>query len=199
MVGQAPVLGFAGVHPAAGHQELDGDVVGDAPPQFDGAGVREHADVYFGQRELRVLLHHDDIRPQHDLEAPAAGDAVDRGDEGLVEVARVVQAAESARTPVLVGLLAAGGALEVPPRAEEALTGARHDRNPQGRVVTERGERLVQAPARRQVDGVRLRTVDGHLENRTVGCGADAVGHVSVPPGGSMRRLPRRRARPGAR
>src|ERR1700683_198252 len=73
-----------------------------AATRLDGAGVGEHADVDLGECELRVLLHDDDVRSQHDLEAAAAGDTVDRRDEGLVEIARMIQATEAARTPVLV-------------------------------------------------------------------------------------------------
>jgi len=38
-----------------------------------------------------VLFHDDDVRAQHDLEPAAAGDAVDRRDDRLVEIARIVK------------------------------------------------------------------------------------------------------------
>ena len=84
-----------------------------------------------------MLLHDDDVGAQHDLEAAAAGDAVDGGDERLVEIARVVEAAEAADAPVGIGLLAAGGGLQVPARGEEALAGAGDDRDAQLRIVAE--------------------------------------------------------------
>jgi hypothetical protein len=102
VIGESPVLRLGRVHPAAGHQEFHGHVVGNAPPQLDGAGVGQHADVDLGEGELRMLLHHDDVAAEHELEATAAGDAVDGGDERLVEVARVIETAEAAAAPVLI-------------------------------------------------------------------------------------------------
>src|SRR5439155_26793024 len=95
-----------------------------------------------------------------------AGDAVDGGDEGLVEIARVVQAAEPASAPVLVGLLPRGGALQVPAGTEEAVAGAGHDRDAQRRIVPERGEHRIQPPARREVDGVRSEEHTSELQSR---------------------------------
>ena len=119
------MLGFGRVHEAAGHQELDRDMIRNPAAQLDGAGVGEHADVDFGQAELRVLLHDDDVRAEHDLESAAAGDAVDGGNDGLVEIARVVQAAEATGAPVLIGSLAGAGGFQIPAGAEEAIARAR--------------------------------------------------------------------------
>ena len=135
MIGESPMLGFRRVHPATGHQELDRHVIGDPAPQLDRARIGEHANVDLGQSESRVLLHDDDVRAEHDLEAAAAGYAIDCRDEGLVEVARIVKTAEAADAPVRIGLFAGGGGLQVPARGEEALTGAGDDRDPQLRVV----------------------------------------------------------------
>jgi len=159
----------------AGEQQPDGDVVGNAASQLDGAGVCQHADVDLRQRELRVLLHDDDVGSQHQLEAAAAGDAVHRRDERLVEIARVVEAAEAGGAPVGVGLLAGGGALEVPAGAEEALAGAGEDSDAQRRVVTELLEHPVEPPAGREIDGIRLGAVERHFEHRAVDAGANAV------------------------
>src|SRR6202035_1538681 len=74
-----------------------------------------------------------------------------------------------------------GGTLQVPARRAEALARARDDRDTQRRVGAKRREDLVQPPARRQVDGVRLRAVDGYFENGAVGYGSDAVGHSGAP------------------
>src|SRR3974377_1874065 len=43
------------------------------------------------------------------------------------------------------------------------------------------GKDPMQPPARREVDGVRLRTIDGDLENRAIGGGPDAIGHDGAP------------------
>src|SRR5882757_456390 len=56
MIGQAPVFRLRGVHPAASQQELDRDVVGYPPPQFDRTGVRQYSDVDFRKCKFRVLL-----------------------------------------------------------------------------------------------------------------------------------------------
>jgi len=45
------------------------------------------ATLISGQREARVLLHDDNVGAEHDLKATAAGDAIDSGDNGFVEVA----------------------------------------------------------------------------------------------------------------
>ena len=112
-------------------QELDRHVVRNAPSQLDRAGVGQHGDVDLRQRETRVLLHDDDVGAEHDLESAAAGDAVDGGDERLVQVARVIEAAESAGAPVRVRLLRRGGAPSGPSRREEAVARAGHDRHAQ--------------------------------------------------------------------
>src|SRR6185437_13996970 len=106
-----------------------------ATAELDGAGIRQDADVDFGQREAGMLLHDNDVGSEHDLEAAPTGDAVDGGDEWFVEVARIVQAAEAADSPVLVRLLASGCGLQIPTGAEEAVTCAGHDRDTQLRVV----------------------------------------------------------------
>ena len=88
MIRKTPVLGLAGIHPASRHEELDRHMIGDPAPQLDGAGVRQHCDIDLRQRKACVFLHDDDVGAEHDLEATAAGDAVDGGDDGFVEIAR---------------------------------------------------------------------------------------------------------------
>ena len=138
------MLGLGGIHPPAGEQKFDRHVIGNAPPQLDGAGIGEHADVDLGQGEFGMLLHDDDVGAEHHLEAAAAGDAVDRRDDRLVEISRVVEAAESARAPVLIGFLAAGGRLEVPARREESIARAGDDGDPQRSSSRKDGENVVQ-------------------------------------------------------
>jgi len=115
MVGQTPMLGLGGIHPSAGEQELDRDVVGDASPQLHRTGIRQNAHLDFRQREFCVLFHDDDVGAQNHFEAAAAGDPVDGGDDGFIEIPGMVQTSEAAHTPVLVGFLAAAAALRSSP------------------------------------------------------------------------------------
>src|SRR6202044_3902220 len=118
-----------------------------------------------------------DVSAQNDLEAAPAGNAVDRRDDRLVEIARVVQSPEPAHAPVLVRLLAARRGLEIPAGGEEFLAGAGDDGDAQRLVVAELDEYVVQAATGREVDGVGLGPVDRDLEYAAVGDGLDSIGH----------------------
>ena len=85
----------------------------------------------------------DDVAGERELEAAAAGDAVDGGDHRLVEVRQLLQAAEAADAVVAVDRVAAGGGLEVPAGAEELLAGGGDDGDAQVGVVAEGLEGLA--------------------------------------------------------
>ena len=184
VVAQSPVLGLGRVHPATGHQHLDGDVVRDAAAQLDAGGIRYDADVDLGEREARLLLHDNQVAAEHELEAAPAGDAVDRGDQRLVEVAGVVEPAEAAHAPVGVGGLTRRGVLEVPARREELLAGTRDDRDAQRRIGRELRPHAVEPAAHREVDCIGLQSVEGDLEDRARALGPYSVRHISGPPPG---------------
>jgi hypothetical protein len=129
-----------------------------------------------------MLLHDDDVGAEHDLEAAAAGDAVDRRDDRLVEIARIIEAAEAADTPVLIGFLAGGRGLQVPSRAEELFAGAGDDRDAQRRIIAERREHVVETTARREIDRIGLGPIDSHLENGAVFGGEYSMGHGFISP-----------------
>ena len=80
----------------------------------------------------------------HDLEAAAEGEAVDRGDHRLVEAGQFLQAAEAADAIVGIGRFAFGCGLEVPARAEEFVAGRGEDRDAQ--VRDRRGSRRRYRP-----------------------------------------------------
>src|SRR6202011_815783 len=105
---------------------------------------------------LRVLFHDDDVGAQNDFESAPAGDAVDGADDGLVEITRIVESAKSSDSPVGIGLLAAGGRLEVPAGRKEFLAAAGDDRNAKLGVIAERREDRIQPAAGEKIDGVGL-------------------------------------------
>src|SRR6185437_14278970 len=88
--------------------------------------------------------------------------------------ARMIEPAEAAAPPVLVRALAGRRRLEIPARGEEALARAGDDADAQRRIVAKGGEDLVQPPALRQVDGVGLGPIEGHLEDGARRAGADS-------------------------
>ena len=110
LVDQAPALGLGGLHPAAGEQQVHGDMVGDAPRQLDRGGVRQRAGVDLGQAEADMLGRQDQVAGQRQLEAAADRHAVEGGDHRLVEVGQLLQPAEAADAIVGIGPLAASAA-----------------------------------------------------------------------------------------
>src|SRR5690606_11964672 len=96
LVDEAPAMRLLNVQPAAGEQHVHGDVVGNALRQLDRGGIGHRAGADFRQGEGRVLGGEDEVGRQRDLEAAAAADAVDGGDDRLVEVAQLLHAAETA-------------------------------------------------------------------------------------------------------
>ena len=62
-----------------------------------------------------MLFHHNDVGTENQLESAAACDAIDRGNDGLVEIAWIVQAGKTANSLVRVGRLALCRIFEVPP------------------------------------------------------------------------------------
>jgi len=60
------------------------------PPQ-QAAGVGDDAERHLGERELGVLGGDHQVRSQDQLEAPAEGEPVDRGDDRLADVEELGQ------------------------------------------------------------------------------------------------------------
>src|ERR1022692_429491 len=150
--------------------------------QLDCAGIGEYADVDFRQCEARMLFHDDDVGAEHELEAAAAGDAVDRRNDRLVQVARIIEAAEAPDTPILIGFFAGGRGFKIPSRGKKLLSGPRKDRDTQRGVIAERREYVVETAARRQIDRVGLGPIDPHFEYRTVFGGQYSMGHGLISP-----------------
>src|SRR5258708_4440833 len=122
-----------------------------------------------------MFFHHNDVGAENDLESTAASNAVDRGDDGLVEITRVVQAAEAAHSPVRIRLFALRRGLEIPPGREEFFARPGYDGDAQPGVVAERGENGVEAPARREIDRVGFGPVQCDFENCSVAPAPDAI------------------------
>ncbi len=159
------MLGLVRVDAAAGEQHFDGDMIGNAARQLDGGGIGEGAGIDFGQREGGVFGGDDDVGRDHDLEAAAEGEAVDRGDHRLVEAGQFLQAAEAADAIVGIGRFAFGRGLQVPAGAEEFLARRREDGDAQFRIVAEGGEDIAHDAAGCGVDGIGLGPVDGDFED----------------------------------
>jgi hypothetical protein len=153
--------------------------------QLDRRRVREGAGVDLRQAELGGLRDVDQVAGQGQLEATPHRQAVYRSDDRLVEVGQLLQPAEAADPVVAVHRVAGGRGLQVPARAEELVALGAHDRDPEVGVVAEGREDLAHLPAGRQVDGVGLRPVEGHLEDAVLDPGPEHCAvvrdHVRLP------------------
>src|SRR5277367_607401 len=128
-----------------------------------------------------MLLHHDDVGAQDHLKAPATSDAVHGRNYRLVKIPGIIQSAETADAPVFIGLLAGRRRFQIPSRREESIAGAGDDGDAQSRVVAKGGEHLIQSTAGRQIDRIRLGTIDRDFKNGAIGGSADSVGHGALP------------------
>ena len=137
LIDQAPLMGLGHLHPAAGQQEIHGDVIGDAPRQPQRRGIGQGAGLDLRQSEAGMLDRQDHIGGKRPFEAAAHGHAVDRGDDGLVQIGQLLDAAEAARTVILVRRLAGRRGLQIPAGAEEFLAAAGDDGHAQLRIVAE--------------------------------------------------------------
>ena len=124
----------------------------------------------------------DHIGGERPFEAAAHRHAVDRGDDGLVEIGQLLDAAEAARPVILIRPLASRRGLQIPAGAEELLAAAGDDGDPQLRVVAEFHEGLAHDPAGGGVDGIGLGTVEHHLEDGAVAGDVErSCAQVSAP------------------
>jgi len=119
-------------------------VIGDALGQFDAGRVGHGAGPDLGQGEGGVLGSQQDVSAQRQFQPAAAADPVDGGDDGLVQPAQFLQAAEAADTIVAVDRITPGGGLQVPAGAKELLARSGDDGDAQIRVVAEVSEDLAQ-------------------------------------------------------
>ena len=79
--GQADPVGLGGVHPPAGHADLQGPGVADQLDQALGAAeVGHQAEGHLGHGELGVLGEHPQVAGEGELEAGADGVALHGGD-----------------------------------------------------------------------------------------------------------------------
>ena len=126
-------------------------------------------DARLGQREARALARDHQVAGQRDLEAPARGDAVDRGDDRLGAAVALGQPRE-ARRGCVGQLVGRGLGLEVEPGAERAVPRAGDDRDPLVRVRLELVEDLGELVAGLGVQGVEdLGPVDRHDQDAVLG------------------------------
>ena len=169
------------VHPAPGEQHLHRHVIGHALRQLDARRVGERPRPDFRQRESGVLRGVDEVAGQRQLEAAADRHAVDGSDHRLVHVEEFLQSAEAADAVVAVDRIARGRRLQVPPGGKEPAALAPDDRHPKVGVVAEPPERLAHQPRGREIDGIRLRPVERHLEYPVDRTGAHHVIHRHPP------------------
>ncbi len=179
LVDEAPALRLQGLQPAAGEQQLHGDVIRDPAGQLDGRGIGELARLDLGQGKARVRGRDDQVGREGELEAAADRHAAHRGDHGLAQARQLLQAAEAADPEIGIRGLAGGRRLEVPAGREEALAGTGHDRDPQLRVVAEGREGFAQRAAGRGVDRVRLGPVEHDLEDRAIAPDVENLAHAT--------------------
>jgi hypothetical protein len=157
------------------------DVVGHPLGQLDRRGVRQGAGVDLREPEPGGLRGIDQVARQRQLEAPAHREAVHRGDDRLVEAGQLLEPAEASHPVVAVDRVTGRGRLEVPAGTEEPVALGAHDRHPELGVVAELREGPAHLPARREVDGVRRRAVEGDLEDAVLDPGLQHVAHVRLP------------------
>jgi hypothetical protein len=183
-IDQAVAVGLFGRHAPAQEQHLQCDIVGNAPRQaLNGAGIGDDAERHFRQGEFHVLGRNDEVGGQGDLEAAADGEAVQGGDDRLVEVPHLGEPGKAARhlglafPPVVELLLAAVERLQVPAGREDPLAGAGQDRHPELGIVAQQGEGLAQPAAHRVVDGVHLGPIQRDLQDGPAPLDFDPITH----------------------
>ena len=139
-----------------------------------------------GRANLGLLGGDDDIGRKRDLEAAAHGDAVDRGDDRLVEVVAIGEPAEALGWAVRprAGLgPELGVILEIVAGTECLVAGARDDGDPQVGVGRELVERIRQLLVRHRVERVvDLGAIDGDDQQASVGLDLAVLGHGGFLP-----------------
>ena len=104
-----------------------------------------------------MFLGDDDVAAEHDLKATTTGNAVDRANDRLVEVARIVQSAKTSGTVVGIRSLPADSdILQVPACAKELLALTGEDGKTLLRMIPERLPHVVEFAAVLGADGVGL-------------------------------------------
>ena len=199
-VDEPPATRLGRVEAPACVEDLVGHSGGEHPGQAHRRGVGHEPQRGLRQPEAGVVGSNHEIGGQDDLESAADGHAVHRGDHRLEQAGQLAETPEAALAVVGLELLAACCGVEVPPGAEESVTGAGEDRDPQTGIIAEGSEHPAQFAARGRVDGVGLGTVDGDLQHRAVGDGCHRAGGSSLShgpgarPRASTRRPPPRSA-----
>ena len=102
-------------------------MIGDALRQLDRGGVGQRAGGYFRQGKGRMLRCVYQVSRQHQFETATDRHAADRGDNGFVQPAQLLQAGKTADTVVTVDRVAVGGCFQIPTGAEELFAGGAND------------------------------------------------------------------------
>ena len=181
-------LRLVGVHPPPREDQLLGEGrAQEAGQELGAADAREDAERRLGNPEHGRLAGHDEVGQDGQLAPSGQREALDGGDDGH----RAAQHAQSRLleddvlgTPGLVGHLVA--LLEVAPRAERAVPGAREDHGSHVAVPREAVEAGEQVLAHRGVHRIHLvGAVERHRHHVTVRGARDeqmAVrGHATSP------------------
>ncbi len=123
----------------------------------------------------------DHIGRKSEFETATAANAVDRGNDRLVEARQFLQAAKAADAIIAIDRIAIICGFKVPAWAKELFAAGRQDRNPQLRIIAKRGKGVAHDAAGRQIDGIGFGAVEGDLQDATFTAGFDrAVGHMSA-------------------
>ncbi len=142
-----------------------------------GGRLGEDAVEDLHQCKPRVLLHDDQVGTEHHLEATTNGHTIDRGDDGLEQADRRLEATETTNAEVLIHTLATRSGLQIPTGRKELLTAARQHADLEFRVVAQQFPRVVQRPTRRRIDRISLGPVEHHLKHAPVPRRPDCIAH----------------------
>ena len=136
IVDQADRATLRGVHHAPGERELDGTGETDAGQHQHGAGDARDAGVDLGLAHAHAGVADAHVRQHRGLESRARGNAVERRQTGLIEIADGIVEAAPGFEPV--GTVVAGlkflGLVEILARGEGTVAGSGHDHGAHARV-----------------------------------------------------------------
>ena len=137
------------------------------PPRqaLDAARVGDDAEADLRQRESGALGRDDEIAGEREFKSAAEGEAIDRGDDRLVEIEELGQAGEAARAVIGARALPFRRGLQIPSSAKEPIAGACQDGDASLGIVVKSTECKIKRTAGRRIDGVGLGPVERHLDD----------------------------------
>lgn len=162
---QAPGQSLGSRHAAAAQDHLHRHIVRNPSRQaLNPASIGQKAPLHLRKFEIGILRHQDDIRCEGDLETTADGGAIDRRDQGLLEIPKLGDAAKATGTVTapllrLAFLIALACLDKIPAGTENPIALGRQQADPQIGIVLQQLRCLIESPAKCAIDGIYFRPV----------------------------------------